>query len=106
MPKFLVRASYTADGLKGLRRDGATSRQQAIAAACKAIGGNLDAVYFSAGEGDMVGIIDAPSAEELTAVCVAVGASGLVKTQTTALLTVTEMDAALGRTTAYRPPGS
>lgn len=106
MPKFLIRASYTADGLKGLKKDGAASRQQAIATASKAMGGNLDAVYFSAGEGDMVGIVDAPSAEEVTAICVAVNASGLVRTQTTPLLTVAEMDAALGRGTQYRPPGA
>ncbi len=105
MPKFLITACYTADGLKGLLKDKASTREKAIATACAAVGGALDAVWFTVGEGEMVAIVDAPSHLEVTTVCVAVGASGAVTTRTVPLLTVAEMDAALGRTAAYRPPG-
>jgi hypothetical protein len=36
---------------------------------------------------------------------IAVSASGLVKTRVTPLLTAEEVDAALKKTVAYRPPG-
>ena len=42
MPKFLVKASYTAEGWKGLKKDKASGRHKAIAAACEALGGKLD----------------------------------------------------------------
>jgi hypothetical protein len=54
MPKFLVEASYTIEGLQGLQKD---------------------------------------------------KASGLARTRTTALLTIAEMEEALGRRPDYRGPG-
>jgi uncharacterized protein with GYD domain len=43
MPKFLITGRYTAEGLKGLQKDKATGREKAVAAACEAAGGKLDA---------------------------------------------------------------
>ncbi len=37
MPKFMIKATYTAEGLKGLRKDKASGREKAIAAACEAM---------------------------------------------------------------------
>jgi uncharacterized protein with GYD domain len=42
---------------------------------------------------------------EVASLCIAVGSSGLVKTHTVPLLTVADMDKALGENAKYRPPG-
>ena len=105
MPKFLIKGSYTAEGLKGLQKDKASGREKSVATACKSVGGKLDAVYYALGDDDVFVVVDMPSAVHVAALCVAVGASGMVSTRTVPLLTVAEMDKALGESTKYRPPG-
>ena len=105
MPKFLIKGSYTAEGLKGLQKDKASGREKSIAAACKSLGGKLDALYYALGDDDVLAVVDMPSHVHISSLCVAVGASGMVSTRTVPLLTVAEMDKALGEGTKYRPPG-
>jgi len=105
MPKFLIKGSYTAEGLKGLQKDKASGREKAISAACSALGGKLDAVYYALGDDDVFVVVDLPSHVQVSSLCVTVGASGMVSTRTVPLLTVAEMDKALGESANYRPPG-
>jgi len=51
-------------------------------------------------------IADVPDTVTAAAVSIRVSASGLVRTKTTALLTVEEADQALQKTIDYRPPGA
>jgi len=106
MPKYLISASYTAEGLKGLQRDKASGRQRAVGAAVQGLGGKLDAIYYALGEHDVYTIVDLPDIITATAFSVAVSASGLVRTKTIALMTVEETDQALAKNVQYRPPGS
>lgn len=106
MSKYLISASYTADGLKGLQKDKASGRRRAVAAAIEALGGKLDAVYYGLGEYDVYVIADLPDNVTAAAIGISVSATGLVRTKTTALLTVEEVDQALGKAVGYRPPGS
>ena len=46
MAKYLVSACYTAEGLKGLAKDKAAKRKQAIEQALATVGGKLDAIYW------------------------------------------------------------
>ena len=105
MAKFLIQASYTAEGLKGLQKDKASGRRAAVTSALEAIGGKLDGMYYCLGEYDVIAIVDLPNTEAATALSVAVSASGLVHTKTTAMLTVEEMDQALAKGINYKPPG-
>jgi uncharacterized protein with GYD domain len=105
MPKYLIAASYSADGLKGLQRDKASGRQQAVRAAIERLGGNLEATYFALGEDDVYIIVDLPDNVTATAFGINVSATGLVHTRTTALLTVEEVDRALEKGVEYRSPG-
>jgi uncharacterized protein with GYD domain len=106
MPKFLIKASYTAEGMQGLRKDKASGREKAVAAACAAVGGKLDATYYALGDDDAFFIVDAPSHVQMAAFHVVVEASGMAHTHTVPLLTVAEMDKALNEdTAAYRAPG-
>jgi len=105
MPKFLIKGSYTAEGLRGVQKDKGTGRQKAVAYACETLGGKLDAIYFALGDDDCFASVDMPGAPQVAAVCLAIGVSGMCKTSTVPLLTVDEMDTLLVQTVYYRPPG-
>ncbi len=106
MPKFLIEANYTREGAKGLAKDKGSGRRAAIEKAVESIGGKLDAVYFALGGADIYVIMDVP--DHITAATLSYGvcASGMAHTKTVQLLTVEEMDRALGRPLTYRGPGA
>lgn len=106
MPKYLIRASYTSDGAKGLLKQGALSRRQAAEAPIRSLGGSVEAFYFAFGDDDAIVICDAPDNVSAAAVSLAVNASGAVSTKITVLLTPEEMDAAARKSVNYSPPGS
>jgi uncharacterized protein with GYD domain len=105
MPKYLIAGSYSADGLKGLQRDKASGRQQALRTALEGLGGRLEAAYFALGEDDAYLIADLPDNISAAALGIAASATGLVRTRTIALMTVEEVDRALEKTINYRAPG-
>jgi len=105
MSKYLIQASYTSEGLKGLQKDKASGRRTAVMTTLEELGGKLDAAYFCLGEYDAILVVDLPNTQAATAFSVAVSASGLVHTKTTALLTIEETDHALGMRINYKPPG-
>lgn len=105
MPKYLVQASYTTEGIRGLLKDVGSKRRAAAEQAIKSLGGRLEAFYFAFGDTDAFAIADAPDNASAAAVALAVGASGAVHTKTTVLLTPEEMDQAAKKTVSYTPPG-
>jgi uncharacterized protein with GYD domain len=105
MAKFLVTASYTEAGVKGLRKDGGTQREHVVRLAIEGLGGKLDAFYFALGPDDVVVIADLPDAATAAALSLAVGASGAARCRTTPLLTAADIDKAVAKNTAYRAPG-
>lgn len=105
MSKFLIQASYTAEGIKGLQKDKASGRLAAVTQAVQSAGGSVDSFHFAFGDVDAILILDLPDAAAAAALSMAISATGLVRLRTTPLFTVAEMDAALGREATYRAPG-
>lgn len=105
MPKFLIQATYTAEGLKGLVADKASGRKAAVQAAMKAVKGKIDSMYFSFGAEDVFLVVDAPDNIAIASLSLNAGASGLVNIRVTPLLTVEEVDQAIALPNNYRPPG-
>jgi uncharacterized protein with GYD domain len=105
MSKYLIQACYTAEGLKGLQKDKATGRQEALTKAVQSLNGKVESMHFALGDDDVVAILDVPDTGAAAALSAAVSLTGLVRMRTTALLTVAEMDDALARNAAYRGPG-
>ena len=105
MPKYLIQASYTADGLKGLAKDKASGRKAAVQSAMKQIKGKVESFYFAFGSDDVVMIVDVPDNIAAAALSLSAGSSGLVHIKTTPLLTVDEVDQALALPSKYRAPG-
>jgi uncharacterized protein with GYD domain len=105
MPKFLIEASYTVEGLKGLQKDRASGRLAAVTQAAESLGGRLESMHFAFGADDVIAILDLPNAGAAAAFSTAVSATGLARVRTTALLSVDEMDRALAGGPVYRGPG-
>ena len=106
MPKFLAKASYTVEGVRGLMKDGGTARRAAVQKLTESLGGTLEAFYYAYGEDDVYVILDFPDPAAGLAVSLAVNASGAVKLSTVPLVTPEEMDAACKKSVAYRAPGA
>jgi uncharacterized protein with GYD domain len=105
MPKYLIEASYTQDGLKGLFKEGGTGRRTALETAAKGLGGSVEAFHYVFGEDDVVVIIDMPDNISTAALSLAVSAAGGATSTVRVLLTPEEIDAAVKKTAEYRAPG-
>jgi uncharacterized protein with GYD domain len=104
MPRFLFQASYTAEGAKGLRRQGGTGRREAVARAAQSVGGRLEHFYFAFGEHDAFAVADLPDNQSAAAFALAVSEAGGASVRTVVLLTPEEVDTAAKHTVEYRPP--
>ena len=105
MAKYLITASYSADGVKGLLKGGGTARVDAVRKMIDGLGGSLETFYFAFGSDDVFAIADLPDNVAAAAVGLAVSSSGLTAARTTVLLTPGEIDEAAKRQVDYTPPG-
>jgi uncharacterized protein with GYD domain len=106
MAKFLVKASYTPEGVKGLLRSGGTARRQAVEKTVNDMGGKLEAFYFAFGDADAYVIVSLPDNITAAALALNINTSLLVSVTTTALLDPEDVDAAVKMSVNYRAPGS
>ena len=95
MPHYLVQAAYTADAA-GAMVGNPQDRVEAVRPAVEALGGKVEAGYFSFGEFDIVFICEMPDNTTAAAFSLAAGAGGAVTAlRTTPLLTGEEGVAAM-----------
>lgn len=107
MAKYLLKASYSVDGLKGVMKQGGTSRVKAVEAALAGVGGTLESFYFAFGGDDVYVIVDLPDHTAAVAVAGAVATSGAISSyETVVLLSPSEVDKAMNVSVDYVPPGS
>ena len=106
MPKFLIKASYNAEGARGLMKEGGTARRALVEKLVQGLGGKVEAFYFAYGDADAYVITDVPDAAAGIAISLAVNASGAVRLATIPLITPEEIDAASKKVVAYRAPGA
>src|SRR6266567_2022933 len=95
MPKYLIQATYTAEGTKGLLAEGGSKRRDAATKAINGAGGKVEAFYFAFGKSDAIVLVDLPDNASAAAASLAINASGVVTTSTTVLLTPAEVDEAV-----------
>src|SRR5260221_4685422 len=58
--KCMVKASYTAEGVRGLAKEGGSGRRTAVTKAIEGMGGKIDGFYFAYGDVDAYVICDLP----------------------------------------------
>jgi uncharacterized protein with GYD domain len=106
MARYLLQVSYSAEGVRGLLKEGGTSRRAMVEGLAKKLGGSIEAFYYAFGEGDVYVISEMPDNVDAAAISLAVGASGAASIKTVVLLTPEEIDEATKRSVDYRPPGA
>jgi uncharacterized protein with GYD domain len=106
MPMYLFEASYTTQGVEGVRSKGGGSRRDVVEAMARSLGGRMEAFYFAFGERDAIVLVELPDNEAAAAVAMTVNAAGGANVKTTVLLTPEQLDEAANRSVEYSPPGS
>jgi uncharacterized protein with GYD domain len=106
MPRYMVAANYTLDGVRGVQSGGGSARRDAVAKAAESVGGRVESFDFAFGEHDVYVIVEAPNNAAAASIALTVNAAGGATVSTTVLLTPEEIDEAAGQSVEYRPPGS
>jgi uncharacterized protein with GYD domain len=105
MPKYLVQANYIGEGVKGLLKEGGSSRRAAVEKLITSGGGKLETFYYAFGKTDLFVIADFPDNASMAAVALTVAASGVINMKTTVLMTPEELDKAAKKSPIYKAPG-
>jgi len=105
MAKYMLKASYTVEGTKGVVKEGGSSRRAAVQKMIEGLGGRLECFYFTFGEPDAFAIVEVPDTVTIAAVSLAINATGGAHVSTTVLLTPEEIDQAAKKSVSYRAPG-
>lgn len=105
MARYLWEVRYTADGMKGVMKEGGSSRREMVEKLAANMGGTIESFNFAFGENDAYIIAEMPSDIDVAAVSMTVGASGAASVRTVKLMAPEEIDQAIQKTVEYRPPG-
>ena len=106
MAKFLLQASFTKDGIKGLVSEGGSKRRQVVEKLLGAVNGKLETLYFAFGEVDVYAVADFPDNVSAAALSIAANAAGAVHVKATVLITPEEMDQAAQKSQGLHPPSA
>ena len=106
MPKYLVEVSYSTDGVRGLMKEGGSSRVEMVDKMMANLGGRLESMHFAFGSGDAYVIAELPENSDMAALAMTVGATGAASLKTTVLMSPEEVDAASQKSVDYRAPGA
>lgn len=105
MPRYLFIGGYTADGAKGVLKDGGTKRRQAASEVMESAGGTLEDIFWAFGSDDFYVLANFPDHAAAAAASLKVGSSGATAIRTIVLLSAEDLDAASRLSPKYRPPG-
>ncbi len=105
MAKYLLEASYTAEGTRGVVKKGGSRRRELVEEMVKKVDGRMEAFYYAFGPADVYVIIDVPDAVSAAAISLAINQSGAAQVRTHVLMTPEEIDKAAKRSVSYRAPG-
>lgn len=106
MSKYFVQGNYTAEGIKGLLKEGGTSRKEAIDKLAGSLGGTVESLHYAATTPTYFLVMNLPEKGSAAVLSATVVASGAVTVdQCVELLTPAQMDAAAKQTATYRAPG-
>ena len=106
MTRYLLRVSYTVEGVRGLLKEGGSSRRDMVAEMVKGLGGALESFYYAFGADDVYVVAQLPDNVTAAAVSLAVTGAGAARSSVVVLLTPEELDTATKKTVAYRAPGA
>ena len=94
MPKYLLKANYTTQGIAGVASKGGSARRDIVGSMVEGVGGSLESFDFAWGDVDAYVIADVPSDEAMASIALSVNQSGAASITTVPLLTPEQVDAA------------
>ena len=106
MPKYLAQVNYVGEGIKGLLKEGGSSRRAVVEKLIQSLGGTLETFYYAFGETDLFIIADMPDNASMAAAALTVSATGTVTVKTTVLMGPEDLDEAAKKTPLFRPAGT
>ena len=106
MTTYFMQGNYTAEGIKGLIKEGGTARNEAVTKLVSSLGGALRSLHFAATSPTWFVVMDLPERGSAAAITATIIGSGAVTVdQCIEILTPTQMDEAMKKMPTYRPPG-
>ena len=95
MSTYIALSNFTDQGIRSVQDT--TKRAEAVQEAAKKFGARMTHIYWTLGHYDVVAIIEAPDDMSVTALALAIGAAGNVRTQTLRAFSKEEMNGILGK---------
>ncbi len=95
MPTYIVLSNFTDQGIRNVKET--TKRADAVRELAKKMDVTMKDVYWTVGKYDVVVTFEAPDDASMTALCLALGAQGNVRTQTLRAFTRDEMTKVIGK---------
>jgi uncharacterized protein with GYD domain len=95
MATYIMLATYTAQGLKGIKDT--LKRTEAVREFAKKAGVTMRESYWTLGAYDIVAVFEAPDDETMTAFSLSAARLGNVKTQTLRAFSAKDMGTVLGK---------
>lgn len=95
MSTYIVLASFTDQGIRSVKDT--TKRADAVKALAKKFGATAKEFFWTLGSYDVVAIFEAPDDASITALGLAIGAAGNVRTQTLRAFSAEEMNGVLAK---------
>lgn len=105
MKKYLIKACYNANGIKGLLEDGGSLRKTIVQKMITELGGRLESFYYAFGDADAYITADLPDDVSAAAIGLRVNSTGFVSVSTTVLLLPEDIDSASKKSIHYQAPG-
>ena len=95
MATYIVLSTFTDQGIKSVRDT--TKRADAVKETARKMGIETKSIYWTVGKYDVVVTFEAPDDASITALALAIGSAGNVRTQTMRAFTKDEVTGILGK---------
>ena len=93
MATYITLGNFTEQGIRDVRET--TKRADAVKAAAKKLGVTMKDIYWTMGQYDVVAMFEAPDDVSISALALAIGAAGNIRSQTMRAYSKDEMNAVL-----------
>ena len=100
MATYLVLANFTEQGIRNVKET--TNRAEYVRRLAKVFNVNVKEIYWTLGEYDVATIFEAPDESSITALCLAIGQAGNVRTQMLRAFNADEMRGVIARMSKAR----
>ena len=95
MPRYVILVDWTEQGVRSVKET--TQRAEHVKQMVAQMGGRMEALYWTQGRHDLVGVMEAPDEETAAAVGLRVGMQGAVRTETLRAFDAEEMGRILAK---------